>query len=234
MNTQQWIFSYLLEPFSYFLFFTALLAFLQIRDKKLRHKILTVYYFLGFILLVKIVFTKNNSYLYSYLYLLVSISLSLYFFFLFETQKRRWLTLIPGIATSLYYLVERYSITEAKFFPSIGFVISSTGIILMIFVYFFHLITHVEEESLFQNFDFWFTCSQLMYHLGSFGIFLTYNKLTLTILPTEHYSNENRDLLTYLWGAHNVLLFVGGLITWLGMIWIIKNDKIENYKEIKS
>ncbi len=230
----QFIFSYLLEPFSYSLYFSALLAYLRIGNNKPKHKILIIYYFLGFTLLVIIVFTKYNSYLYGYLYLLIGISFSLYFFFLFESQKRRWLTLILGVATFLYYLIEWYLMGVEKLFPSIGFVITSTGIILMIFAYFIHLITHVNEESILRNFDFWFMCSQLIYHLGAFGIFLTYNKLTSNILPTEHYSDENRALLTYLWGAHNVLLFMGSLITWFGVLWIIYQNKSRNRNQTEA
>jgi hypothetical protein len=106
-----------------------------------------------------------------------------------------------------------------------GYVVVSICLILLAFVYFHQLLTHVNEESLVFNLDFWFVCSLLVYHLGAFGIFLTYNNLTKKILPSEHYSYENRVILTLLWEAHNVLLFITNLIIWIAVIWILRRNE---------
>jgi len=227
MSIQKIIISFFLEPISYFLTFGALLVYLKIKGRQIRHTILVVYQIIGVGLLVGTFFARPNNYLYSYLYLLTGISFSLYFFFLFESHQKRWLTLLIGVLTMLYYSFERFMINGEKLFPSIGFVITSSGILIMVFIYFYLMMRNVSEEPITQNFDFWLMCSQLAYHLGAFGIFLTYNKLTLNILSTEQYSNENRALLTSLWGAHNILLFIGSLITWVGVILIVREHKRE-------
>jgi hypothetical protein len=223
--TVRYIITYLLEPVSHFLFLIALLFYLRMGNAKLWHKVICVYYFIGFVILFKIVFTKYNSYLYSFLYLTTSVSFAFYFYLLLGSSKTRWLALLYGIVTLTYYLIKEVFLGADPLFPSIGYVITSTGIILLIFIFLHQLMTNVKEESLSLNFDFWFICSQLIYQLGSFGIFLTYNHLTAKILPEEHFSDENRYLLTYLWGVHNVLLFLGSLLTWFGILWIVSRRR---------
>jgi hypothetical protein len=230
----KYLVSSLLEPISYLLFFSAILVYLKIKIGSRKHEVLVIYFLIGFLLLVSTLQVDPNTYLYRYLYLITGIFFSIYFFFLLQSLYKRWLMLLFSGITILYYLIEQFSMGGISLFPSMGYVIVSTCIVFMIFIYLYQLMTHVKEESLSLNFDFWFVCSQLVYQLGAFGIFLTFNNLTKKILPSEHYSHENRVLLTYLWGAHNVLLFIASLITWVGVIWIIRNNKIENYKEIKS
>lgn len=223
--TARYLLSYLLEPVSHLLFLCAVLIQLRIGDVKLRHKVLGIYYLLGFSLLVKIVFSKNNSYLYSLLYLLNSVGVGFYFFFLFETSKKRWLALLPAGLTLFYYLIKTFYLSADPLFPSIGFVLSSLGVVVLIFIFLYQLMTHVKEGSLSLSFDFWFICSQLIYHLGAFAIFLTYNNLTSKFLTAQHFSDENRDILRYLWGVHNVLLFLGSLLTLFGILWIAYRRK---------
>ncbi len=218
--TFKYVISFLLEPASHLLFLCAVLIQLRIGDAKLRHKVLAIYYLMGFVLLVKIVFTKQNAYLYSLLYLLNSVGLDLYFFSLFETSKKRWLALLPAGVTLFYYLIKTFYVGADPLFPSIGFVISSVGILILIFFFLYQLMTQVKEESLSQSFDFWYICSHLIYQLGAFAIFLTYNNLTSKFLSDQHFSDENRDILIYLWGVHNVLLFLGSLLTLFGILWI--------------
>lgn len=220
--------SFLLEPISFLLILIAIVLYLHTYGNQFRYKVLATYYLLGLITLVFTLYAKPNIYLYGYMYLLTGVGVSLYFFFLLGSNKKSWLMLLSGLITILYYLYERFLVGGNLLFPSIGYVIVSICIILNVFVYFYELMTHVNEESLLRNFDFWFVCSQLMYHLGAFAIFLTYNKLTLKILPTELYSNENRALLTYLWGGHNILLFVSSLIIWVGVLWIVYKNKSQN------
>jgi len=216
----KYVVSFVLEPTAQFLYLIAISYCLWKVDKSVRFKMIWAYYLIGFLILFKIVFTRHNSYLYSLLYVTTSVGFGFYFYALFESRVKKWFALFPGLITLVYYVSKTIAGGE-PLFPSIGFVISSTGIILLIFIYLNQLMTHVKEDSLSLNFDFWFICSQLVYHLGAFSIFLTYNHLTTKILPTEHYSAKNRELLTYLWGVHNVLLFLGSLLTWFGIVWIV-------------
>jgi hypothetical protein len=217
--------TYLLEPISYFLFLSALLCYLRIGNVKLRHKVICIYYLIGFILLAKIVFTRHNAYLYSLVYLLTSIFFAYYFYLLFQARQQKWFAVFTGAITLIYYLYHAFFLKDNILFPSVGYVMTSTGVVILIFLLLNQLMRNVNEDSLTLNFDFWFICSQLIYHLGAFGIFLTYNHLTAKILPTEHFSDENRYLLTNLWGAHNVLLFIASLITCFGVIWILRRNR---------
>jgi hypothetical protein len=96
---------------------------------------------------------------------------------------------------------------------------------VMIFMYIHELLANVSEHPLLFSFDFWFVSAQIIYYLGSFIIFLSFNYLTKKILPTELYSHENRAILTKLWGVHNVLLFLGSLLTTGGAAWISSRKK---------
>jgi hypothetical protein len=87
------------------------------------------------------------------------------------------------------------------------------------------ILANVSEESLSMNFDFWFVSSLLIYNLGAFIIFLTFGYLTRKILPAELYSFENRDLVTAVWGVHNVLLFLSSLLTLASAVWISFHKK---------
>jgi len=221
----KYLISFLLEPSACFLYWIAVSYCLWRVDRSLRFKIIWVYYLLSSIILVKILFTRGNTHLYSVLYLVTSLGFGSYFRALFQSVVKRRIAVSTGFITLLYYSVKTFILGSERALDSIGFVISSTGIIVLIFIYLYELMTHVKEDSLSQNFDFWFICSQLMYHLGAFGIFLTFNHLTSKILDTEHYSAKNRDLLTYLWGVHNVLLFLGSLLTWFGILWIVSRRR---------
>jgi hypothetical protein len=77
-------------------------------------------------------------------------------------------------------------------FDSTAYVLLSSGIVIMAFMFMHQVLTHVTEEVLSMNFDFWFICSQLVYFLGAFAIFLTYNYLTQKIIE-GFYSWENSD-----------------------------------------
>jgi hypothetical protein len=217
----KYLISYLLEPVAYFLYLLAILFYLLKVGSSLRFKLIWVYYLIGTVILVKILFTLNNTNLYSLLYLITGMGFAFYFYELFHSRIKKRIALFAGLLTVLYYCIRNFLVGSEQALDSIGFVITSTGITILIFIYLNDLMANVKEESLTQNFDFWFICSQLMYHLGAFGIFLTYNHFTSKILGSAYYSDKNRDLLTYLWGVHNVLLLLGSLLTWSGLLWIV-------------
>lgn len=229
----KYIIAHLLEPISYFLFFSAILIHLRINNDNSKNRVLVFYFLIGLLLLVGTTLVEPNIYLYRYLYLLTGVCYGIYFSLLFKSFYKRWLMLLSSAITILYYLFEQVYSSGVALFPSMGYTIVSICIILMIFTYFYQLMTHVTEESLSLNFDFWFICSLLIYHLGAFSIFLTYNKLTQNILPTEYFSSTNRALMSSLWGAHNILLFLASLITWTGVIWIMTKNKNSIYTKMK-
>jgi hypothetical protein len=168
-----YLISFLLEPFTYLISFIAILFF-QKKDNKIKYKILAVYYLLGFVIHLCVLFVRPNTQLYSYLYLLTGVSISLYFFFLLKSTEKKWLILLPGFTTILYYLFEEFSVVNGiKLFPSMGYVVVSICLILLAFVYFHQLLTHVNEESLVFNLDFWFVCSLIS--ISSWGFWYFFN-----------------------------------------------------------
>lgn len=126
---------------------------------------------------------------------------------------------------TLYFIIYHWIIRNESVFDSMGNVILSTGMVIMVFMFLYQILTNITEESLSANFDFWFVSAQLVYFLGSFIIFLTFSYFTRKILPVELYSNENRDVLTKLWGVHNVLLFLSSLLTLGSVAWITFRKK---------
>lgn len=162
----------------------------------------------------------SNTYLYNILYLITSLAFGFYFFEILKNQWKRLVALIAGLSVLIYYFIN----IKEVYFDSIGFVITSTGIIVLIFLFLDQIMTNVTEEPLFNNFDFWFICVQLMYHLGSFAIFLSYNYYTHRFFSEGSPDSFSR-MMGYLWVVHNILLFVGSVITCAGVFWIYYRKK---------
>jgi len=221
----RYLISFLLESISYFLFFTALAYFISRVDSKIKYWVLGGFYLIGFLVMLKILTPRYyNGFLYNFIYMATSLTYGYFFFVTLRSRLKQGIIVLCCAATLIYYIVHSLILGETLF-DSLGYVISSMGIVIMIFMYLHQEINNVTEKAITLNFDFWFSASQLIYHLGAFGIFLTYNHLTTKILDPEHYSYENRDLLTSLWGVHNVLLFLGSLLTWFGILWIVSRRR---------
>lgn len=188
-------------------------------NRDIRFKTLIIYYLVGTIVLTGMVLnmmiTEVNTHFYNLLYPITSIFLSHYFYTLLQTQLKKTVAVIAGLTSLVYYSFH----IDAPYFDSIGYVIASSGIVMLIFLYLHQGLNHVTEEPLSLNVDFWFVCVQLAYHLGSFAIFLSYNYFT------HRYFAEGKSIgtiLTYLWIVHNVILFLGALILSFGIAWIYR------------
>lgn len=225
----KYLIAYLLEPISYLVFTLAIFFFSWKNQAKLRHKVLTGYFFVATILMFKALLEPrdgSNISIYDILCLLTSFSISTYFFSALNTLWKKVVTVVLCGIQIAYYFLSNIIFEDTPLFDSLGYVILSMAIVIMIFLFLHQILSHVTEESLAMNFDFWFISSQLIYFLGSFIIFLTFNYLTRRILPAELYSHENRVLLTNLWGVHNVLLFLSSLLTTFAVIWISFRKKL--------
>jgi hypothetical protein len=218
-----YFFWYLLEPLSLFMFLCAIIFSIWNGNDMFRFKVLLIYFLIVFAISVKITFTLDNSFLYSLVYLFIGIGLGHYFLLLLETKTKKGIALLMPITVVTYYLYKQILLDGEPLFPSMGFVITSLAVIILIFLYFHQMMSNIKEGSPLLTIDFWFICSQVIYHLGAFGIFLTYNHLTAKILVNDNYSYENRSLLANLWGAHNILLFINGIILWTGVLWILSH-----------
>jgi len=153
----------------------------------------------------------------------------LYFRFLFASQAKRVVAILTLIVIFTYYIITNIILPPPSIFDSVGYVITSFGLLLLIFLFYHQKMNNVREDPLSLNFDFWLSSALLIYCLGAFGIFLTYNHFINKILPTEHFTFENREILTYLWGVHNVLLFLASLLVCLGVFWIVYRKKSKTY-----
>jgi hypothetical protein len=221
------IISYWLEGIASISILLAVLFSIWRADSGNRYKYVAVYLFLIALFAVEIsIHTgKSNSFQYSCIYLLNSLCWSIFFFQLFNTSFKKKLAIGVALITTSYFFYKNVFLEFDLLFDSIGQVLSSTGIVLLIFIYFHQVLSVIKPDSLTQNFDFWISSAQLIYHLGAFGIFLTFNHFTSKIFNTENYSSENRQILASLWGVHNVLLFLASLLTWVGVLWIVYRRK---------
>lgn len=211
---------YLVEPLSYVIYFIGFLFLFFKVEKQAIYLSLAIFFLASSALMMRAAIRLGpedyNTYLYNILYLITSLAFSFYFFKLLNKQWKQAVAILTGIFVLIYYLIN----IKEVYFDSIGFVINSTGIILLIFLYLHQIMTNVTEELLSNNFDFWFICVQLMYHLGSFAIFLSYNYFTHRFFSAGSDSAEISTILGYLWVVHNVLLFLGAIITCSGIAWI--------------
>ena len=225
MSSLQYLVSYYLEAIAYFLYGATMGLYLLTVKKEPRIKVLFIYFILGFILVMRILTVRGgNNFYYNMLYVINSIGWGIYFYSLLETKLKKALAICVVSATILYFF-SNFFLASEKIFDSLGYVISSTGTVLLIFIYFHQLLSNIKTDPLSINFDFWLSCSQLIYNLGAFGIFLTFNYFTSKILNTEDYNQENRQILASLWGVHNVLLFLASLLVCVGVFWIVYRKK---------
>jgi hypothetical protein len=208
----------MLEPLSYLIYLGALLFYAWRLDRKFHYRVLCGYYLIATALLVKgaTEYSSSNTYIYNMMCLITSMFIGYYFYTILFTPLKKGIAVATGVITIAYYLFSDTTVNNIQLFDSIGHVISSSGIVLLIFLFLHQVMTNVNEEPLSHNFDFWYVCSLLIYHLGAFAIFLSYNYFTRKVLPAENYSDENRTILSYLWVGHNVLLLLGALLTSVG------------------
>lgn len=216
------IFSTYLEPICFGLYFVAILYYLRKVDRSLPIIGLCVYYGLATLLMTRVSIgfkTEDvNTHFYNLHYLLTGVCMGGYFFLQLESTWKKGLALGLSLGTALYYLMTSVVGTQ-PYFDSLGYVIVSMGIVILLFLHLRQLLQRITDERLFMNFAFWFSCVLLFYHVGAFAIFLSYNYFTHKLLAIGN-SYEISIILTYLWIVHNVILFLGGLVTAYGMVWI--------------
>lgn len=221
------IVSYWLEGLAYASLFLAILFFIWKKDRSVHYKIVS-----GFLLLISTIAVSvslqkgvSNSLQYSLIYLLNTCCWCSFFYLIYDTKLKKILAATIAVITLSYFVHKNIVLDFDLIFDSLGQVISSVGIVILVFLFLNQILSNIKTDPLSNNFDFWMASSMLIYHLGAFGIFLTFNHFTNKILDTPFYNKENRQILTYLWGVHNVLLFLASLLTWVGVLWIVYRRK---------
>ncbi len=219
--------AYWLEGIAYTNLFLAILFFYWKGGNSIRYKIVSIFLLTISILAVSISVQKgvSNSLQYSLIYLFNTFCWCSFFYLIYDTNLKKILAVIIAALTLLYFIYKNILLEFDLIFDSLGQVISSIGIVIFVFLFLNQILSNVKSDPISNNFDFWIASSMLIYHLGAFGIFLTFNHFTSKILDTPFYNKENREILTYLWGVHNVLLFLASLLTWVGVLWIVYRRK---------
>jgi hypothetical protein len=219
--------THILEFSSYLIFFLSL-ALWTIQDKRGIIKVLSGYYLICALLIAKAAMyagTKgSNIYLYSILCVLSSFCLGAYFYTVLKSQWPRMLVFLICALNGGYYLLANVIQSAPGVFDSLAYVLLAFSIVVLCFAYIIQLMRNVKEEALSMDFDFWFVTSQLIYFIGSFVIFLTFGYLTKKVMEDPSYVGYSRPL-TWLWGLHNVLLFLSSLVATGGILWIFYRKK---------
>jgi hypothetical protein len=228
MTFARFLIAHYLEAIAYVVF----LISLAIRFKQDRRgviKILSGYYLICALLIIRATTYAggakgSNIFLYNLMCLLSSFSLGAYFFNVLSGKASKALVLLTCLLSSAYYLFANVVQEGLQFFDSLAYVLLATSIVVLCLFYVVQLLSNVNEEPLSLNFDFWFVASQLIYFIGAFIIFLSFGYLTKKISVDSNSVSINRTL-TWLWGLHNVLLFLSSLLTAGGTLWILSRKK---------
>jgi hypothetical protein len=219
-----------LEPFALLIYFVALWVYYQ-KNKTPATKLLFIYYLLVTILqlfsstIVKII-SISNIWMYDIVAVLTIVCISIYFHQLLQTSKKKK-AVVTMLCVSLIYTIIRHATIEGmRLFDSIGYSIISASIALYVFMYFHQVLQNVTHFNILKDFNFWLASGYLIYFVGSFIIFVSYYYFTKKILKT--YTKAERDVLTALWGLHNVLLFISALSLLIGSLWVTYRKKLES------
>ena len=217
----------LLEPFSYLLYLIGIL--IHYRHTRWRsQKWLGVYYFLATILMIITtnIFsdeTTNNIWAYNVSAVVAAVCIGVYFHQLLQSNLKKWVVVCLLSGFLLYAFIKNIIMKDFGLFDSMGYSYVSASVAVYVMMYFHQLLSHVTDTNLFRQFNFWLASGYLIYFMGSFIIFLSYYYFTKKILST--YTSEERDLLTTLWGVHNMLLFVSALSLLLVSLWLTYQKK---------
>lgn len=217
----------LLEPLAYLLYLAAVYLYAR-RQKTSDTKPLLLYYALAFSLILSgsiMVEMDGPDTIWLYnLHAFATVLLpGLYFRSLLQSRFKKHSCTFLMVTVTVYLLVKNLVLREFHLFDSIGYSLVSASVVIYVFMYFHQLLSNVTDQNIFRDFNFWLTSGYLIYFFGSFIIFLTYRYFTAKILAT--YTQEERYLLTNLWGLHNCLLFVGAASLLTGSLWITYRRK---------
>jgi hypothetical protein len=170
---------------------------------------------------LKAYYDQDNRWVYNLVCLQSAIAICYYFHELFTNTKKKLVIKCLIAVNVCYFLVNNIMLGRLFLFDSIGYAILSASVSIIGFFYFYDVLKNVRIRQF--DFNFYLVSGYLIYFLVSFAIFLTYHNLTNRILDT--YTDEERRLLTMLWGVHNILLFLSAATTLIGSLWIIYRSR---------
>jgi len=213
-------FTVYLEPVSYLLFFLFFLIYLKVEPS---NKIwaFIIYYFIATLLMtiaaIKAFYNERNIGIYN-VFLLFNLTIICYYFF--KILIFRFKNIFIGLVYLLgvvYIIIKNLVFKDYGLFDSIGFSSLSAITVLFSLFYYRQILKKIDDTVIYYTLDFWIISALFTYNLGAFLIFLSFYFLTDRII--DSYSDSERDLLTLLWGLHNILLFISSIVLIFGNIW---------------
>ena len=209
-----------LEPISFLLFSIATFLFL-LRKQGIKEWVLFLYFLLSTVLMTLAAIDSsknvNNISRYEIQLMLTAYFTGYYYLYIFASKSKKIIVIIMLVISTVYFISKHFSNYNEGLFDSPGYSVLSLSIVIFVFLYFNQILKKINEEPFLNDFDVWINASLLLYYLGCFFIFLTLYFLTKKILP--QYTNQDRDLITNLWGFHNVLLFFSSVTLLSWSIW---------------
>ena len=225
-------FQYALEPFAYLLYLVAILLHHR-RYGWRNERWLLAYYTLSVILTTHTahIFTAraNNIWAYNLLAVVTLVCISGYFYrLLLAPQKKK--TIVVLLSTFLgYAFVKNVVLRDVALFDSIGYSFVSAAVSVYVMMYFHQVLNNVTEGDIFRNFNFWLASTFLIYFMGNFIIFVSFYYLTTQVAGTS--PSPETQLLTTLWGVHNLLLCVSASTMLAITLWL---TQAKNEGELKA
>lgn len=193
-------------------------------NRSLHYHLLAGFYLVAASMMAIAMNLKVNTQFYNVLYLLATLCLGYYFISILENRTSKYVSGALAVIVVLYFTVST-AFGWDDYLDSRGHALSSLALLCMMFMFYRQFMNDVREDSIALNLDFWFVSAQLLYQMGSFGIFLSYNYFTQKVMPDGNNTAENRTILTNLWMVHNVLLFLSALITATSLVWKVYHRK---------
>ena len=217
-----------LEPVAFLVYVIAL--FIHYRNNKtIDIKLLLIFYLMATVLLlsasleVKFI-DDNNIWMYDLAALCTSIFLGLYFYRLFQASLKQKTVILLTAIYLVYVIIRELTLEGVRLFDSIGYSLISASIAVYVFMYYGQVLRNVTTKNILKEFNFWLASGFLFYYVGCFFIFVSYYYFTLKYLADQ--TKEISNLLTALWGVHNVLLFISALSLLIGTVWINSHKKL--------
>ena len=166
----------------------------------------------------------NNVWSYDLGALLTAVFTGLYFYRLFPSKtKKTTVTVLVGLYL-IYAIYRNITMEGERLFDSIGYAIVCASIAIYVFMYFHGILKNVTEANILKEFNFWLASAYLIYYVGSFLIFASFYYFTIKVL--DGYTQADSDIMTALWGMHNVLLFLSALMFLISCLWITSRRKL--------
>lgn len=163
-------------------------------------------------------FDRPNNIFYSLISIFSFIFISLFFHrIIFSNLAKKLILLVVIPACSFLFIGYTVFSKRDLLFNSVCFATFSIVIIIYCFIYIREKFNLMEYEKISDDYRFWVTASFLVYYIGSFFIFLTFQYLTQSGLA--RLTTKQIKAIGMLWGLHNFIYFISCLLSAYGLRW---------------